>query len=38
MDDSDVPVVGRVIERLTEATAVEQDEDGAERLMLRIAA
>lgn len=36
VDDSDVPVVGRVIERLTDATAVEQDEDGAERLMLRI--
>lgn len=38
VDDSDVPVVGRVIERLTDATAVEQDEDGAERLMLRIGA
>lgn len=36
VDDSDVPVVGRVIERLTDATAVERDEDGAERLMLRI--
>jgi len=38
VDDSDVPVVGRVIERLTDATAVEQDDDGAEHLMLRIAA
>jgi serine/threonine-protein kinase RsbW len=36
IDDSDVPVVGRVIERLTDAMAVEQDEDGTERLMLRI--
>lgn len=35
VDDSDVPVVGRVIERLSAATATETDEDGAERLMLR---
>jgi len=36
VDDSDVPVVGRVIERLADATAIEQDDDGAEHLMLRI--
>ena len=36
VDDSDVPVVGRVLERLTDATAVEPGEDGAETLMLRI--
>ena len=35
VDDSDVPVVGRVIERLVAGTSVERDQDGAERLMLR---
>ena len=36
VDDSDVPVVGRVIERLTDRTAVEHT-NGEERLMLRSA-
>lgn len=35
VDDSDVPVIGRVIERLTDGTAAERGEDGTERLMLR---
>jgi len=34
VDDSDVPVVGRVIERLAASTATERNEDGTERLML----
>ena len=35
VDDSDVPVVGRVIERLAAGTSTEHDGDGAELLMLR---
>lgn len=35
VEDSDVPVVGRVLERLVTATATESDDAGAELLMLR---
>lgn len=35
VNDSDVPVVGRVIERLADGTSTERDGDGAELLMLR---